>query len=303
MKALIIVSLALACLASPALDETRPVVSKEMIDEINSSQSTWVASDEWVGEMTVGEARQYANLIERPMEGLPVRNWGALSRFLTIPYHFDSREQWPNCVKEILNQGQCGSCWAFGAAESLSDRFCIASSASENVILSPQYLVSCDWGCFGCNGGYPDEAWLYMKLKGLPTLNCVSYHAENGHCPKTCDDGSALKFYHAENVHLYLDASSVQSAVLEHGPVETTMSVYEDFMSYKSGIYKHTTGKYLGGHAIKIVGWGTETSTGKKYYIVANSWGTDWGENGYFNIYVGNCGLGDTGVAGNPKLS
>merc|ERR1712139_664306 len=66
------------------------------------------------------------------------------------------------------------------------------------------------------------------------------------------------------------------------GAVEVGFSVYEDFQSYWSGIYKHTTGPYLGGHAVKVVGWGKHFET--FYWIVANSWGPSWGESGYFRI-------------------
>ena len=66
-------------------------------------------------------------------------------------------------------------------------------------------------------------------------------------------------------------------------------------MSYKSGIYTHTSGKQLGGHAVKIVGWG-ETD-GVKYWIAANSWNTSWGENGFFNIKFDQCGINDDIVA------
>lgn len=69
-----------------------------------------------------------------------------------LPSNFDWRKQ-GNCVHSVLNQGQCGSCWAFGATEALSDRFCIASKGSVDVVLSPEQLVSCDSNDYGCQGG------------------------------------------------------------------------------------------------------------------------------------------------------
>jgi len=87
---------------------------------------------------------------------------------------------------------------------------------------------------------------------------------------------------------------------LTNGPVETGFTVYEDFMGYESGIYRHTSGGVLGGHAVKIVGWGVEN--GVKHWIAANSWGTTWGESGFFRIQEGICGFDSQLIAGTPAL-
>lgn len=89
---------------------------------------------------------------------------------------------------------------------------------------------------------------------------------------------------------------------MTHGPVEAAFTVYEDFLTYKSGVYHHTSGRALGGHAIKVVGWGVED--GVAYWKVANSWNEDWGDNGFFKIKRGNneCGIEGQMVAGIPKL-
>ena len=83
-----------------------------------------------------------------------------------------------------------------------------------------------------------------------------------------------------------------------HGPVEAAFTVYQDFLTYKSGVYKHVKGPQLGGHAIKIMGWGVED--GAKYWLVANSWNEDWGDMGTFKILRGSdhCGIESGVVAG-----
>jgi len=89
---------------------------------------------------------------------------------------------------------------------------------------------------------------------------------------------------------------------MTNGPVETGFLVYQDFMSYKGGVYKKTSSTLLGGHAVKIVGWGTEK--GDDYWIVANSWGPKWGEAGHFRIKIGNCcNFEAQMITGVPKLS
>ncbi|KAK6024790.1 papain family cysteine protease [Ostertagia ostertagi] len=85
---------------------------------------------------------------------------------------------------------------------------------------------------------------------------------------------------------------------MKNGPVVAGFTVYEDFGWYRSGIYKHTWGDEAGGHAVKVIGWGTENGTA--YWLVANSWHNDWGEKGYFRMIRGinDCGFEEDMVAG-----
>lgn len=85
---------------------------------------------------------------------------------------------------------------------------------------------------------------------------------------------------------------------MTYGPVEVALTVYEDLLTYKSGVYSHTTGSELGGHAVRMLGWGTEN--GVDYWLIANSWNNGWGDNGYFKIKRGTneCGIEDEVVAG-----
>jgi len=226
-----------------------------------------------------------------------------------IPTHFDSREQWGNCVHGIRNQGKCGSCWAFAASESLSDRFCIASNKKVNNVLSPQYMVSCNNILnHGCNGGNPFLSWKFLERYGIVTDQCLPYQSGEGKNPvkcrslKKCNDGSPLVNYFAKKGSTVIlpNPVSIQTNLLKYGPLEAGFMVYEDFKLYKGGIYKHTTGKLLGGHAVKLIGWGEEA--GEKYWIAANSWTEKWGENGFFKIAFGECGIDGQVVVGEADL-
>ncbi|CAG0912701.1 unnamed protein product [Notodromas monacha] len=86
------------------------------------------------------------------------------------------------------------------------------------------------------------------------------------------------------------DEMNIRYEISKNGPVEGAFSVYEDFINYKSGVYQHVHGKFLGGHAIRILGFGEEN--GVKYWLVANSWNDDWGDKGYFKILRGKNHLG-----------
>lgn len=92
-----------------------------------------------------------------------------------VPDAFDSRTQWKTCIHPIRDQQKCGSCWAFGATEALSDRICITSSGKTDVVLSPEDLVSCDSSDMGCNGGWLNNAWDYLQNSGAVADKCFPY--------------------------------------------------------------------------------------------------------------------------------
>ena len=98
--------------------------------------------------------------------------------------------------------------------------------------------------------------------------------------------GGEWKKYTCAHGNVLQDANDIKNGVMQFGTAETAFTVYEDFMHYKGGVYKHdpTSGsRAVGGHAVRIMGWGNDTEAGE-YWIVANSWGSGWGESGYFRI-------------------
>jgi len=215
----------------------------------------------------------------------------------SVPANFDSREEWPQCPFDIKDQGQCGSCWAFGAVETLEDRVCISTDGKITADLSEQNMVSCDYVGFGCSGGWPLSAFGYLSIMGVPTEDCQPYTSgtsgEAWGCSYKCANSTASNDrYRCQYPWISFTNSGIKSEIHKSGPAETAFTVYEDFISYKSGIYHHTTGGVLGGHAVKLMGWGVEE--GVKYWLVANSWSTSWGENGFFRIKEG-----DSGIAAN----
>lgn len=93
----------------------------------------------------------------------------------SLPIHYNVREQYPMCQPAILDQGMCGSCWAFSSSGVLSDRFCIQSEGQIDVTLSPQDMVNCDFENFGCNGGYMVPAIDFLITEGVTHLGCMDY--------------------------------------------------------------------------------------------------------------------------------
>eukprot|EP01017_Pseudomicrothorax_dubius_P000534 TRINITY_DN0_c205_g1_i5.p1 TRINITY_DN0_c205_g1~~TRINITY_DN0_c205_g1_i5.p1 ORF type:complete len:189 (-),score=53.17 TRINITY_DN0_c205_g1_i5:48-614(-) len=186
----------------------------------------------------------------------------------------------------------------------IRDSLCIASSGNTNQVLAPQDLVSCDDGNYGCDGGYLDEAWDYLARKGIVTESCWPYSSQSGNvesCRKSCKSSDQWVKYKAKNVRAFDSTDDIKLDILTNGPVETGFEVYQDFLSYKGGIYRYTSGGFLGGHAVKVVGWGNEN--GVKFWIAANSWKDSWGENGFFRIEEGQCGFDDDMIAGDAVVN
>jgi len=218
------------------------------------------------------------------------------------------------CIGGVLDQGDCGSCWAFAASEVLSDRTCIYSEGRVNVTLSPQDLLSCESMNLGCTmGSLPEWAWAFLEDRGIATLSCVPYidgHGGPVRCTHECTAGGNYTLYRASNyshVGDFNDASKHIAAIMlavTQGPVDVTFNVYRDFDTYTGGIYRHQTGVYEGLHSVKIIGYGEDN--GDAYWLVQNSWGTDWGiEHGYFKIARGvdECSIERLAYAGFPALS
>jgi cathepsin B len=256
-----------------------------------------------------------------------------------LPDSFDSRTQWPMCptIAEIRDQSDCGSCWAFGAVEAASDRICIDTNGANKAHLSAEDMVGCCTECgFGCDGGDPASAWNYLTTTGAVTGGnygdeswCSAYSLpncehHNNHttyppcsateyptpaCPTSCDPSSTYPTPFSSDKHIFATSYSVpsdpvqiQQEIMTNGPVEVAFTVYADFEQYVSGVYHHVSGDELGGHAVKILGWGVDNSSGSAvpYWLVANSWNADWGEKGFFRILRGTdeCGIEDYAVGG-----
>jgi len=128
-------------------------------------------------------------------------------------------------------------------------------------------------------------------------------------CPNTCDASAkaphnnfaADKFNFDGEVISASGEQNIAEAILKGGPVETAFTVYADFANYVSGVYHHVSGSQMGGHAVRIVGWGVDK--GEKYWKIANSWNPHWGEKGYFRIRRGTneCGVEDQVTASSPN--
>ncbi|CAH1416621.1 unnamed protein product [Lactuca virosa] len=195
-----------------------------------------------------------------------------------LPESVDWRKR--GAVTHVRDQGHCGACWAFSAVAAIEG---INKIKGGNLtILSEQMLVDCDVnnGDKGCRGGIMEKAYTFIKKNGgITTAQDYPYIGKDEGCKKLKAQELSVMIKGYETIKSK-DEKSLQSAVAKQ-PVSVAIAAGFLFQLYGSGLYSGPCGTHLN-HAVTVVGFGEED--GRKYWIVKNSWGTDWGEDGYMRI-------------------
>ena len=158
----------------------------------------------------------------------------------------------------------------------------------------------------GCSGGFPYLiGGKYAEDFGVVEEECYPYEGVDSSCSKEksgCRRYYATDYQYIGGFYGACNDKLMQLALVKNGPITIGFEVYDDFFNYKGGVYQHTGVKHsllkfnpfeLTNHAVLIVGYGTDSASGLKYWSVKNSWGTGWGEDGYFRILRGvdECGM------------
>ncbi|XP_074056117.1 procathepsin L [Macrotis lagotis] len=233
------------------------------------------------GDMTSDEFRQTMNgyrqnKFQRKAKGTLFRE----PLLTPIPKSIDWREK--GYVTPVKNQGSCGSCWAFSSTGSLEGQW--YGKTGSLVSLSEQNLVDCSGsqGNSGCMGGLMDNAFEYVKVNGgIDTEDSYPYEGKDGSCRYKVQCSGA-------NVTGFVDIPAHQEkaltkAVATKGPISVAIDAgHPSFQFYRTGVYfePNCSSDELD-HGVLVVGYGVEEKSGKKYWIVKNSWGKDWGNDGY----------------------
>ena len=183
-------------------------------------------------------------------------------------------------VTSVKDQGQCGSCWTFSSTGAVEGAWAIAKG--QLIDLSEQELVDCatgiSYGSHGCNGGQMEGAFKFIIQNGQCSAASYPYTAKDGTCQKCSAVAHISSCYDVKpNDQISLTAAIAKQPVAVAIEADTRY-----FQSYSGGILTSTSCGTNLDHGVLAVGYGTEN--GIDYYLVKNSWGTSWGENGYVKI-------------------
>jgi cathepsin L len=260
----------------------------DLINSFNAQNKSFTLAMNQFGDLTNAEYRRYYLGLKAPNARVPsVRHPTPKPN---APASWDWRKQ--GAVTPIKNQQQCGSCWAFSTTGSTEG--CHFISKQSLVSLSEQNLVDCSnpEGNQGCDGGLMTQAMDYIiKNAGIDTESSYPYTAEDGTCSyNAANVGATLTAYVNVNQG---DENDLQTKTYT-GPTSVAIDASQSsFQFYSSGVYyEPACSSTQLDHGVLSIGWGTQDSS--DYWLVKNSWGTDWGMNGYIMMSRNknnNCGI------------
>ena len=212
-----------------------------------------------------------------------------------------------NYLTQMVNQHipvYCGSCWAHGTTSAISDRISILRGGKfPEINIAPQVLLSCDQKDGGCHGGSQMRAYEWISKNGITDTTCAPYLGLSWREGLTCTDQSICKEcnretcwvpktynkYTVKNFGLLPETRAekdIMNEIYKHGPVSCGIDCVPILDAKGPGVFKSKETGHIN-HLISVVGWG-ETDDGTPYWIMRNSWGEYWGDNGYLKIYRGN---------------
>ncbi len=272
-----------------------PAIPSMTLDEIRAMISqngyTFSVGETWVSNLPPSERARLLGYVPPPMDLSYLTVSEGVRQF---PAQFDYRNS--GDVTPPKNQGSCGSCWAFAAIGEMESRVLIQGGPAHN--LSEENVLSCNYYNAGCGGGNDFIAANHLAQFGASLETCAPYDGVDGTACRQCVTVSKLCEWRIIGTNLHIvnaaNLNAVKQALTDYGPLLVTMDASDPaFSAYIGGVYEWWPAVLNINHAVLLIGWDDTAphSHGTGAWIVKNSWGTSWGEGGYFRIAYGAAGI------------
>lgn len=268
--------------------------------DLSAANATWTARLTTLLQLPENERRSRLGYVPGPDElSLQAREERSAAQLVALratapgaPPAYDQRNvNGRSFVTSIKDQGSCGSCVAFGTAATLEGTARVLTDIAVNDAgagvmpnLSEAQLFYCG-GAKCASGWYVDAAMSYAVTNGVAPDSCFPYSPGDQSC-QLCTDWKA-QITQPSAYHWISDPTAMKAWLSSNGPLIACFSVYADFYGYGGGVYRHVSGDYEGGHCISVIGYDDTQGA----WLCKNSWGSGWGESGFFWIAYGQCGI------------
>lgn len=262
------------------------------IDELNaqlqaSSSHFWVAKETLLSSLSDEEKVKWLGVIVNPAD---LASAMALRAQVVAP-NFAPEVDWRNrngsFVTPVKSQAGCGSCVSFCTVATVESMALI--ELRQQLDLSEADLHFCSSHGANCDGWWPSDAYNVLKDRGTSDEACFPYPVDafnnvNPVCVACADrDARAVRITESTT----LTSVERKNWLSNVGPCSAVFRVFDDFYSVGNGIYSYLTGVERGLHCVEVIGY----SEADQCWICKNSWGTDWGDNGFFRIAYGQAGI------------
>ena len=262
------------------------------IEALNAENSSYVAGHNHMSDWTEEEYRSMLGLVVPEDHEVDETAWEGTPNSTGFDWRTDSR----HALTDVKDQGQCGSCWAFSATETLESAYILAGN--DMVVLAPQELVDCSKGLLsnhGCNGGMYYNAWKWEKDHFAMKESDYPYTSGTTGKETTCAYDKSKGVVEVSGYKsIKANVDSIKAAVEQQPLSIAVMADNDAFRYYKDGVITADQCPGRIDHAIQAVGWGNDGT--QDYFIVRNSWNTTWGDKGFAKLAADDKGDGTCGM-------
>lgn len=271
-----------------------PMTLEQIREMIRQNGFTYTVGETWVSALS---PQEMASLLGYVPSRFDLSHLAASSDVAAVPSALPPAYDYRTSGKVTppKNQGACGSCWAFAGIGELESKILMEGGLEYD--LSEENVLSCNYYGQGCSGGNDWTVANHLTQFGAALETCAPYDGVDGTACKSCETIRKLNGWAIIGTNLDSENATqiniVKQALLDYGPLFVTMNAAAPgFSTYTGGVFEYW-GIAAVNHAVLLIGWDDSLvhSHGSGAWIVKNSWGTSWGEGGYFKIAYGSANI------------